>query len=223
VQTPHPFDLDLTVRSHGFYDLPPWRYDAERGALGRPLRLAQGRTVFAEVAGAPGGLSVRVLAEGRLAPQESREAREAMRACLALDEELAPFQAPARDVEARRAAGGGAARDLPDLRWALARGAGRLLRSPTVFEDAVKTLCTTNCSWALTRAMVTRLCDLLGRHDHLALDSWTRAKLARLHGRRRVPSDRTLRRWFAPYGPWAGLAMWLDVTADWHGDRPGWP
>ena len=25
------------------------------------------------------------------------------------------------------------------------------------------------------------------------------------------------------YGEWAGLAMWLEVTADWHGDRPTWP
>jgi N-glycosylase/DNA lyase len=68
------------------------------------------------------------------------------------------------------------------------------------------------------------LLRLLGRHEHLALDSWTRAKLAELRGRRRVPSDRTLLRWFAPYGPWAGLAMWLEVTRDWHdGPRPAWP
>jgi N-glycosylase/DNA lyase len=67
------------------------------------------------------------------------------------------------------------------------------------------------------------LLRLLGRHDHLALDSWSRAKLARLRGRRRIPTDRALRRWYAPYGEWAGLAMWLEVTADWHGDRPSWP
>ncbi len=232
-----------------------------------------------------------------------------METCLALDEDLGPFRALAAELEARRDAGGG--RDLPDLRWALARGAGRLLRSPTVFEDTVKTLCTTNCSWALTRLMVTRLCELLGepaplgtrtfptpaamagrterfyrdeiragyrapfllalasavsegrldlealrrspaptdelargisalrgfgpyatehmlrllgRHGHLALDSWTRAKLARLRGKRRPPADRTLRRWYAPYGDWAGLAMWLEVTADWHGteDPEAW-
>jgi len=67
------------------------------------------------------------------------------------------------------------------------------------------------------------LLRLLGRHDHLALDSWTRAKLARLRGRRRPPSDRTILRWYAPYGEWAGLAMWLEVTADWHGEAPTWP
>ena len=305
---PAPFDLDLTVRSHGWYDLPPWRWDAERRVLGRPLLLGSGRTLYAEVAGAESSLAFRALAAGRLPPAEAREARAQMATCLSLGDDLAPFRALAGELEARRAAGEG--RDLPDLRWALARGAGRLLRSPTVFEDAVKTLCTTNCSWALTRSMVERLCAalgepaplesrtfptaaamaaeperfyreeihagyrapflaalargsadgtldlealrgsvepsdeilrrlrairgfgpyaaehllrLLGRHDHLALDSWTRAKLARVRGRRRVPSDRTLRRWYAPYGRFAGLAMWLEATADWHGERPSWP
>jgi N-glycosylase/DNA lyase len=308
--TPDPFDLALTVRSHGFYDLPPWRWDAERRVLGRPLALATGRVVEVEVAEAGRGLAFRAVARGRPTAAEAREARALVRTCLALDEDLGPFRARAAALEAERASG--ARRDLPDLRWALARGAGRLLRSPTVFEDAVKTLCTTNCSWALTRAMVSRLCErlgepgpsggrtfpspaamarasepfyrdevragyrapflaalaadvasgaldleglrasaepteallrrlrairgfgpyaaehllrLLGRHDHLALDSWTRAKLARLRGRRRVPTDRALRRWYAPYGAWAGLAMWLEVTADWHaeGSPPAWP
>jgi 3-methyladenine DNA glycosylase/8-oxoguanine DNA glycosylase len=302
-----PFDLGLTVRSHGWYDLAPWRWDEERAVLSRPVALATGRVALAEVARAERGLAFRAVAKGRLTAAEAREARDALATCLSLDEDLAPFRARAETLERERAA---SRRDLPDLRWALARGAGRLLRSPTVFEDAVKTLSTTNCSWALTRVMVERLCAtlgaegprgerafpspdamaapperfyretiragyrapfllalardvaagaldiealrrselptpellarlkairgfgpyaaehllrLLGRHDHLALDSWTRAKLARLRGKRRVPSDRTLRRWYAPYGPWAGLAMWLEVTADWHGERPSWP
>jgi N-glycosylase/DNA lyase len=307
MDVPEPFDLGLTVRSHGWYDLAPWSWDEERGVLSRPVTLAGGRIAVAEVARAERGLAFRALAKGRLGAAEAREARGALATCLALDEDLGPFRARAAALERERAAG---RRDLPDLRWALARGAGRLLRSPTVFEDAVKTLCTTNCSWALTRVMVDRLCAslggegpcgerafpspqamaarpegfyretvragyrapfllalardvaggaldlealrrsplpaaellrrlralrgfgpyaaehllrLLGRHDHLALDSWTRAKLAELRGRRRAPSDRTIGRWYAPYGEWAGLAMWLEVTADWHGDRPAWP
>ena len=308
MRVPEPFDLVLTVRSHGWYDLAPWSWDEARRVLGRPLALAGGRVVNAEVADAGSDLAFRAFAAGRLSPAEAREARGQLATCLALDEDLEPFRTRAAALEAERAAGRG--KDLPDLRWALARGAGRLLRSPTVFEDAVKTLCTTNCSWALTRAMVARLCELLGeaaplggkafpspaamareperfyrneihagyrapflaalardvasgaldleglrgsteptdavarrllairgfgpyavehllrllgRHGHLALDAWTRARLARLRGRRRVPGDRTLRRWFAPYGEWAGLAMWLEVTADWHGDPPGRP
>jgi N-glycosylase/DNA lyase len=311
VQTPRPFDLLLTVESHGWYDLPPWRWDRDQRRLGRPLRLSTGRTVFAEVGEGPRELAFRATAAGRLSAAEAREARAAMAACLALDEDLAPFRARIEAVEELRAAGKG--KDLPDLRWALTAGAGRLLRSPTVFEDAVKTLCTTNCTWAVTRGMVTRLCErlgepaplesrtfptaaamaaqdarfyreviragyrapffvalargvaegrvelealrrpgngledleevaariraldgfgpyatehllrLLGRHGHLALDSWNRKKLAKLRGKRRPPSDRTLRRWYARYGEWAGLAMWLEVTADWHGAERTWP
>ena len=37
-----------------------------------------------------------------------------------------------------------------------------MLRSPTVWEDVVKTLCTTNCSWGLTITMVNALVHELG-------------------------------------------------------------
>lgn len=50
----------------------------------------------------------------------------------------------------------------PDLGW-ITRGAGRMLRSPTVFEDVVKTICTTNCTWAATVRMVSGLVEELGR------------------------------------------------------------
>ena len=48
------------------------------------------------------------------------------------------------------------------LAWVRQTKAGRLLRSATVFEDLVKTLCTTNCSWALTKKMTANLVDKLG-------------------------------------------------------------
>jgi N-glycosylase/DNA lyase len=48
------------------------------------------------------------------------------------------------------------------LAWVAGLNGGRLLRSPTVFEDLVKTLCTTNCSWALTKSMVKNLVEKLG-------------------------------------------------------------
>ena len=51
----------------------------------------------------------------------------------------------------------------PEFSWVSQQGAGRLLRSPTVFEDLVKMICTTNCSWALTLKMVTGMVENLGR------------------------------------------------------------
>ncbi len=302
MRVPLPFDLDLVVRSHGWFDLPPWQWDQKRKVLSRPLLLSGGRAVRVETAPAPGGaLSVRITAEGSLAAAEVADARAQLRTCLSLDEDLTPFLRRVEELAGRP--------EAPALRRALRRGAGRLLRSPTVFEDAVKTLCTTNCSWGFTRSMVGRLVDelgrpapgggrtfpraadmasrreafyrdriragyrapflldlaraasgeagleswrspsiplgelerriralagfgpyatehllrLLGRHGGLALDSWSRKKLARLRGRRGQPSDATLRRWFDPWKEWAGLAMWLELTADWHADEPTWP
>jgi 3-methyladenine DNA glycosylase/8-oxoguanine DNA glycosylase len=49
----------------------------------------------------------------------------------------------------------------PELSW-VTRGAGRLFRGATVFEEVVKTLCTTNCSWSATTRMVSALVELLG-------------------------------------------------------------
>jgi N-glycosylase/DNA lyase len=66
---------------------------------------------------------------------------------LRLDEDLSGFYAVA-------------ARD-PELAWVTA-GAGRMLRSPTVFEDVVKTLCTTNCAWSGTVRMVSAIVGELG-------------------------------------------------------------
>jgi N-glycosylase/DNA lyase len=53
-----------------------------------------------------------------------------------------------------------------EFSWIPTQGAGRLLRSPTVFEDLVKMICTTNCSWALTQKMVTGLVENLGRESN---------------------------------------------------------
>jgi 3-methyladenine DNA glycosylase/8-oxoguanine DNA glycosylase len=47
------------------------------------------------------------------------------------------------------------------LHWAAA-GAGRMLSSPTVFEDVIKTICTTNCTWSATIRMTGALVDLGG-------------------------------------------------------------
>jgi 3-methyladenine DNA glycosylase/8-oxoguanine DNA glycosylase len=71
----------------------------------------------------------------------------AVRRMLNLDEDLAPlYEVAAED---------------PELAW-VARGAGRMLRGQTVFEDVVKTICTTNCAWSATERMVGALVEQLG-------------------------------------------------------------
>lgn len=283
-----PLDLDLVVRSHGWYDLPPFAWDRESGSL-TFVFLSRSRAVRVRVWRGPEGLET--AAEGDPAPGD---VAAAVRRVLDLDAKLAPFYALCRK---RREDGFG---------WIARRGAGRLLRCPTLFEDATKVLLTTNCTWGLTRAMVSslvasfasggafphapfvagfseerlrkelklgyrapyllrfaesvasgrtdlsRLEDptrpdleveaevlswngfgpyaaqtlgrLLGRHERLGLDSWSRKEVARLRFRGRAVSDRRIESFYRPFGRFAGLAFWLDVTRSWHeGKEKLWP
>ncbi|MBI2427466.1 MAG: DNA-3-methyladenine glycosylase 2 family protein [Ignavibacteriales bacterium] len=50
------------------------------------------------------------------------------------------------------------------LQWIPKIDGGRMLRSATVFEDIVKMICTTNCSWSLTKIIVNHLTTKLGTH-----------------------------------------------------------
>jgi len=48
------------------------------------------------------------------------------------------------------------------LRHCRSKRTGALLRCATVFEDAVKTICTVNCSWTNKKLMVSNLCRMFG-------------------------------------------------------------
>jgi N-glycosylase/DNA lyase len=135
-----PVDLVRTITSHGVADLPPNDIDPEAGTLTTTLILPRGAATLRVSANRKGFARV----EGK---GPSAGAREAVRHMLRLDADLSAFYAVATAD--------------PDLSWAAA-GAGRMLRSPTVFEDVVKTVCTTNCAWSATVRMTTALVDHLG-------------------------------------------------------------
>lgn len=58
-----------------------------------------------------------------------------------------------------------------------------------------------------------RLC---GHYDRLAIDSWCRATIAKMDGRKKPPTDKAIERRYAKLAPFQGLAMWCDLTANWH-------
>jgi 3-methyladenine DNA glycosylase/8-oxoguanine DNA glycosylase len=142
-----PVDLVRTFMSHGVADLRPGHVDEAQQAYTTTLALplAQPRTIRIS-AGRPGFAWVEV--EGRkLSQQTARDLTETVHRILNLDEDLSEFYALVSDD--------------PDLSWAAA-GSGRMLRTPTVFEAAVKTICTTNVAWSATVRMVNALVDNLG-------------------------------------------------------------
>ncbi len=145
-----PVDLWRTLRSHGLTALPPMALDLAARAfeITIPLpsaRTRRARTVLVVAAGT--GVAKVTLLGPRVRPGEADQVRTQMKHILRLDEDLSPFYA--------LVTGDG------DLAW-VAEGAGRLVRSPTVFEDVAKTLCTTNCSWAGTQRMIGALVAHLG-------------------------------------------------------------
>jgi 3-methyladenine DNA glycosylase/8-oxoguanine DNA glycosylase len=60
------------------------------------------------------------------------------------------------------------------------------------------------------------LLRILGRHDFFAVDSWVRMKYRQLYPGRAKAVERAIARRYARFGGYRGLALWLDLTRDWH-------
>lgn len=292
-----PFELRLCLFGHGWVALAPHAYDEATGTFTTVLlRAANGDAAAAAIdaeltQASPSSLRLRLVSAEPLTAADKRRAAAQVVHMLRLDDDLGPFHAMCAADEG--------------LAWAARRGAGRLLRSATMFEDLMKLLFTTNTSWSATEAMTRNLVAaagsvapsgrrafpsprqcrrdeafyrdvvragyradaalrlarafddgtlddahflapmpsdtlwrrllalhgfgpyaagqamrLCGHYDRLALDSWCRARLAEMAGRSKAPSDRTVERRYARWAPYQGLALWLDLTADWHGEGP---
>ena len=146
IPAPAGFDFKRTLISHGWYDLLPFEWVDNR-TLVRVLDAGGAAPVTVTIRG--DGRALRVSTPRRLGRRALARVGRDVRHIFRLDERLTEFyEAVAGD---------------PDFSWIASDGAGRLLRSPTVFEDLVKSVMTTNCSWSLTRKMVTELVGSLGR------------------------------------------------------------
>jgi 3-methyladenine DNA glycosylase/8-oxoguanine DNA glycosylase len=128
-------------------------WDDEAGRLARPLRVPGGvsRIVFDQPDGA--GSPVRATITGGRGSRGGLDAagwkavEETAAHILQLDRDLSEF------VRLARGAG-------DSFGTAVGRGFGRLLRAPTLFEDVVKILATTNTTWGGTTAMARNLIRL---------------------------------------------------------------
>jgi 3-methyladenine DNA glycosylase/8-oxoguanine DNA glycosylase len=141
-----PVDLRRTLASHGVASLAPQRLDEEAWVLETTLAVGRTARTIRVSAGPNGGAAVESRG-GSVSRGQADVLLATVRHMLRLDDDLTPFYAL---VSAD-----------PELAWASA-GAGRMLRSPTVFEDVVKTVCTTNCAWSATERMTGALVTHLG-------------------------------------------------------------
>ncbi len=148
IKKPKNFDFRNTVYSHGWYQLKPFLLDEEK----LELKLVLGDIGFEKPISVTLTETKKNLKVGfsnaDLNKKIESNVAKTIRRVLRLDEDMDDFY----ELIANE----------PELAWISEIYAGRLMRSPTVFEDLIKSICTTNCSWALTKNMVSNLVGKLG-------------------------------------------------------------
>jgi 3-methyladenine DNA glycosylase/8-oxoguanine DNA glycosylase len=151
ISTPRDFSFKRTAISHGWCELLPFEIDRDNWTLRRVLDLKDDKPVTIAITASKRQLRINNTS-GRVSQKATRQVITDVRHMLRLDDDMAGFYGlMARETE---------------FAWVASQGAGRMLRSPTVFEDLVKMICTTNCSWALTEKMVNGLVQNLGHESN---------------------------------------------------------
>ena len=135
-----PFNFLSVVNSHGWRQLAPFSYDENTNTLSYVLRLSNGRVIELKIREGADGL---VVETEKLDGTERREVKEKVSWMFGLEMDFSRFYA--------------ASKSEPKLARASERALGRVLRSPTLFEDVIKTILTTNTLWAATKNMAAKL------------------------------------------------------------------
>ena len=136
-----PIDLGLTVASHGWVHLEPWRWEAATGTLSHAELIGDrlGTVSVRQV-----GPTVLGIAWDGFSETAADEVVRRVRRWVSAD----------WDPNAAIAALGASFSDDTAL---IARGGGRLLRGSTFYEDFIKTVLTVNTSWSGTCRMTAAL------------------------------------------------------------------
>ena len=136
---PRPFNLRMTVESHGWCQLAPWHWDGV--CLERTVKI-DGNAEWARV---------RQPADDRLLVETSSANTDAVSERVArwlqLDWNPAGFLALCD-------------RHDPEIARFIRSGGGRFLRGDSFYEDLIKTICTINTTWKQTKSMVASLVAL---------------------------------------------------------------
>jgi len=141
-----PFSLHSVIHSHGWARLAPFSLDEETGEFTYTLALQNQRVMKLFIEQIDRGVSVEV--DESIDQAEENEISTAVIWMMGLDQEFSDFY--------------GLAHAEPKLQQVETNAQGRILRSPTLFEDTIKTILTTNTAWGGTIRMTKTLVDQFG-------------------------------------------------------------
>jgi 3-methyladenine DNA glycosylase/8-oxoguanine DNA glycosylase len=171
-----PFNFRSVVDSHGWRQLAPFRFDETTSTLFYVDHLTSKRVVEYRITGDRAGLNVET---DKLTKAEQNEAAERIAWMFGLDMEFSDFYRVTRAE--------------PKLARAKKQALGRVLRSPTLFEDVIKTILTTNTLWAATRNMTKKLVEEFGspkRGTSTHVNKYTRKQSTQYEVSRSIPLGR---------------------------------
>jgi len=144
-----PFHFLSVINSHGWRQLAPFSYDEAAHILGYTLRLSNARVIELMLCDEKDGVRIET---DKLKKSEQNEVADAVNWMFGLDMNFSRFYT--------------ASRLEPKLVRARKLALGRLLRSPALFEDVIKTIFTTNTLWGATKNMTRKLVEEFGAHLH---------------------------------------------------------
>jgi len=147
IRTPRDYLLRRDACSYGYFLLAPNYWDTRGETLWRVLTLRTGKAALVRARqGAKAGSPLRVAVFGAAIDRDGRaDVRAQLSRMLRLDED----ERAAREFHAL------------DPRFAKP-GRSRLMRSPSMFEDVIKTVTSCNVTWPSTVTMNARLCEVVG-------------------------------------------------------------
>ena len=167
IPVPTDYVLWRDVCSYGYFLLEPNFWDPAAKAFRRVLTLVDAssspRAVTVTITQSKKGEPLTATIDSRVTKAEAAEVRAQISRMLRLDEDAAHIRAFHK----------------LDARWKKL-GRGRLLRSPTFYEDVIKTVTSCNVTWPSTIAMNRRLCEHFGEAGASGLRAFpTASKIAR--------------------------------------------
>jgi len=141
-----PFSLSSVIHSHGWARLAPFHQDEEQEELIYIYLSKKSQVINLNIKEIADGVTVGT--QGEVNQNDLAEITAAVTWMLALNEDFSEFYQLTKGE--------------PKLSHVEEKAQGRLLRSPTLFEDTIKTILTTNTSWAGTIRMTESLVKQYG-------------------------------------------------------------
>ena len=142
---PEHYNLHTTCHAHGWKNLAPFKWSDESKSLSFAAIIDQDPADI-EVTQNGDSLKATLYSHRKLDQKSREEARQTITRSLDLKTETDSL------LEVAEKFG-------EDYVRLIENGAGRMLHAPTLWEDAAKTLFTTNCSWSLTKKMCESACS----------------------------------------------------------------